>query len=1024
MKLGLYEAGQWIDRNGNGTVETSFDRNGDGDISADEMLPWGQDECVLYEVVLMAGKEGTYVPGTYPGTYESYVCYPRSVAMDADGFVWLGCYGTKKYYRVNGETAQIEATVNLSSVGHTPYGAVVDAYGILWSSSLTTHVLRLNTRDLTFSTLPLSPSTYGIGLDTSNHVFVSGGALRQINVLTGVTGWSNSSGAGSGVATTADGDVWVAGVGLGVVRISGAGVLKKQYAVGATPKGVSVDSQGKVWVVNYGDEYIHRIDPATDTVDLSKRIIGGYHYGYSDMTGIVARGATTRLGLWTATYTTGTRNSPWNRLAWNATEPPGSSIRVLVRSSNDRLAWSAWESATNDVALSRTPPGKYLQLEANFQVFSGTSWPVLYELTINPDRPVILTQPESRTNAVNTTASFSVTASGVEPLRYQWLFNGTILPGATNAMLVLTNVQLNQAGGYLVIVANDTGSVTSAPPAVLTVGQLPQITASPASQSVWQGSTVSLAVTATGTAPLRYQWYRNGAAISGASGQGLVFTNAVGSQSGAYWVVVANTWGAATSAVATVTVTTLGDFLNAPGLAWTTRGAAPWFMQTNVTHDGVGALRSGAIGDSQESVLEAIVTGPGTLGFWWKVSSEEGSDFLKFYLNGVEQVAIAGEVDWERRTLAVPAGTVTLRWVYAKDLSFPSGDDAGWLDQVDFAQVFAPMIRQQPTNLVVLPGAAAAFNVSVEGTAPLQYQWRLNGQPLADGGGYNGVTTSNLLIASAQPAHTGNYTLAVTNQAGAATSQVARLTLLLTPVFTAWPTNRDVVVGSTVTLTASATSAVPPSYQWRFNDANLPGATNTSLTLTNVQASAEGLYVVVASNAAGVTSSPPARLAVWFPPQIQTQPQSQTVVGGGSLTLQVGAIGTTPLAYQWRLNSTNLSDGARISGATTNTLVITPIVRTDAGDYSVIVSNLALAVPSSTARVQVEPLRFQSVRWTTNGQVELRLLGEVGAPVKLQATTNFSQWTTLGTVTNHTGTLDYTTPGTNQPRRYYRAWMP
>jgi hypothetical protein len=79
----------------------------------------------------------------------------------------------------------------------------------------------------------------------------------------------------------------------------------------------------------------------------------------------------------------------------------------------------------------------------------------------------------------------------------------------------------------------------------------------------------------------------------------------------------------ATSAVATVTVTTLGDFLNAPGLAWTTRGAAPWFMQTNVTHDGVGALRSGAIGDSQESVLEAIVTGPGSLGFWWKVSSEE-----------------------------------------------------------------------------------------------------------------------------------------------------------------------------------------------------------------------------------------------------------------------------------------------------------------------------------------------------------------------------------------------------------------
>ena len=264
----------------------------------------------------------------------------------------------------------------------------------------------------------------------------------------------------------------------------------------------------------------------------------------------------------------------------------------------------------------------------------------------------------------------------------------------------------------------------------------------------------------------------------------------------------------------------------------------------------------------------------------------------------------------------------------------------------------------------------------------------------------------------------------VTNQAGAATSQVARLALLLTPVFTVWPTDRDVVAGSTVTLTASATSAVPPGYQWRCNGANLLGATNTSLTLTNVQVSAQGLYVVVVSNAAGVTSSPPARLTVWFPPQIEVQPQGQTVVGGGSLTLRVGASGTGPLSYQWRLNSTNLSNGARLSGTTTNTLVISPIVRADAGDYSVIVSNLALAVLSGTARVEVEPLRFQAVRWSTNGQVELRLLGEVGALVKLQTTTNFSQWTTLGTVTNHSGTLDYAFPGTNQPGRYYRAWMP
>jgi hypothetical protein len=67
VKIGLYEAGNWIDRNGDGICQTSRDTNVDGDITGDELLPWGQDECVLYEVVLIPGREGTYVPGTFVG---------------------------------------------------------------------------------------------------------------------------------------------------------------------------------------------------------------------------------------------------------------------------------------------------------------------------------------------------------------------------------------------------------------------------------------------------------------------------------------------------------------------------------------------------------------------------------------------------------------------------------------------------------------------------------------------------------------------------------------------------------------------------------------------------------------------------------------------------------------------------------------------------------------------------------------------------------------------------------------------
>ena len=66
----MYEAGEWIDRNNDGICQTSQDLNNDGDITGSELLPWGDDECVLYEVVLIPGNEGTFVPGTYPGLYE------------------------------------------------------------------------------------------------------------------------------------------------------------------------------------------------------------------------------------------------------------------------------------------------------------------------------------------------------------------------------------------------------------------------------------------------------------------------------------------------------------------------------------------------------------------------------------------------------------------------------------------------------------------------------------------------------------------------------------------------------------------------------------------------------------------------------------------------------------------------------------------------------------------------------------------------------------------------------------------
>src|SRR5205085_1561168 len=98
----------------------------------------------------------------------------------------------------------------------------------------------------------------------------------------------------------------------------------------------------------------------------------------------------------------------------------------------------------------------------------------------------ITAQPQDQAVVVGQSPTFSVVASGTAPFSYQWRFNSTLLGGATNAALALSNVQSNQAGGYTVVVVNSAGSVTSAV-ATLTVYVPAGIITQPLSQTVTQG---------------------------------------------------------------------------------------------------------------------------------------------------------------------------------------------------------------------------------------------------------------------------------------------------------------------------------------------------------------------------------------------------------------------------------------------------------------------------------------------------------------------------------------------------------
>lgn len=389
VKIGLYENNQYIDRNHNGIIETSQDLNNDGVISDGEILPWGQDECVFYEIILIPGKEGTYKPGDYKGTYTNdyYNPGPRGLAVDSKNNVWIGTFGSMKYYYVNGATGQILKCIDISSTGHTPYGAVIDQNGILWSSGNTgNNILRLDPSTNSFSQINLNHIAYGLALDNNNHLFVSGlndYLTSRINVLTGEIEWTKTASYGQGIATTSDGDIWTANNILNTVsRFSNDGILNATILVGKTPTGVAVDREGKVWVVDVGDENIYRIDPATNTIDITKQLLGCTHYGYSDMTGLLSNTITTRKGIWTIIHDSELQNTPWGVISWNSFEPQGTSIKVRVRSSNNKQNWSDWEETINGSQLSLTPPGRYLQVETTLQIFSGNLTPILYDLNV------------------------------------------------------------------------------------------------------------------------------------------------------------------------------------------------------------------------------------------------------------------------------------------------------------------------------------------------------------------------------------------------------------------------------------------------------------------------------------------------------------------------------------------------------------------------------------------------------------------------------------------------------------------
>jgi len=236
-----------------------------------------------------------------------------------------------------------------------------------------------------------------------------------------------------------------------------------------------------------------------------------------------------------------------------------------------------------------------------------------------------------------------------------------------------------------------------------------------------------------------------------------------------------------------------------------------------------------------------------------------------------------------------------------------------------------------PPSSPITAGSAVTMNATAQLSAT--YQWQLNGVSIP------GATNSTYSIAKAGISDAGIYSVVITSTLGSFDYTLGTLTVYMAPTITVQPTSSILSQGNTATFIVVATGAPAPTYQWFFNGNPIAGATSATYTIAAVQPLNVGSYTVTVTNSLGAVTSNPATLTIAVLPTIITQPVSQTVKAGSSVTFSVMATGTSP-TYQWNFN------GEPISGANSATYAINNATVADVGSYTVTVTIAAGAITS------------------------------------------------------------------------------
>jgi hypothetical protein len=567
--------------------------------------------------------------------------------------------------------------------------------------------------------------------------------------------------------------------------------------------------------------------------------------------------------------------------------------------------------------------------------------------------------------------TFTATATGSPELKYQWRKNNNVIPSADSTTITLQAIPENY-GDYTLYVWNEVGNTTSVRVSLTDANVLkkPEIIKHPLSLITKVGGVATFTVTATGSPTLTYQWKKGNVNILGANFATYTINPVLDSSAGDFNVVVSNPAGSAVSNVATLSV-----------------GRSPTIV-----------VQPSSVNVIITNNTEFTVTAAGTevLTYQWRKNNIDipNATLSSFPLFNVQQPDVASYdvvIKNDYGTVTSSKATLTL--------------------------LYPPKITGNPSGGNFILGAnIQTLTATATGTAPLQYQWRFNGENIT------GATTTNYNIPSFSASNEGVYDLIVSNSIGSVTSLSAGLKLVTPPsikniiisnalssttyniatknitadilsnklikievetegddpINIAYSTVYTHIVNispyseSTIVMGLSSNSFDILEYDWSFsknltwnkkiiyfNSANRIVPSNIPSYNPTLKANPFSINITLSNPVGTRYFSNAIKLNMSNPLVITLNPVGGKYLSAASVSMKVAATGPSSINYQWRLN------GINIPGATSTTYTINSLSAIHVGDYDVIVKSTYETLTSSKATLQIsKPTQIKSLNFT------------------------------------------------------------